>query len=220
LADHGRRVPSPSSPLIGEQRFTEYSHTYSGLSGSIGTSFQANSDLTFKVNISRGFRAPNIFEISANGVHPGTNIYQIGNPDFKPEFSLQEDFGIYFRHGHFNGSLELFNTDISNYIFNQKLLNHLGGDSIQPGVVAFLTWGGISDLKCCFHFEKLTDRYSKKTKFEYLISFLKFIPFIGTLFTILLKGLDLSILRAGASPAPTICDLTWYVGAGLAPALK
>jgi len=29
-------------------------------------------------------------EISANGVHPGTLIYQIGNTGFKPEFSYKK----------------------------------------------------------------------------------------------------------------------------------
>jgi len=83
-----------------------------------------------KANIARGYRAPNIAEISANGVHPGTLIYQIGNTAFKPEFSLQEDLGISYRSDHISGNLDLFNNNITNYIFNQKLLNHLGKDSV------------------------------------------------------------------------------------------
>lgn len=121
---------NPTSTLTKEQIFTKYNHTFSGLSGSIGTSYRVNENLTIKVNIARGFRAPNISEISANGVHPGTNLYQIGNQNFKPEFSLQEDLGIFYSHEHFKGSIELFNADIDNYIFNQKLLNHLGQDSV------------------------------------------------------------------------------------------
>ncbi len=113
-----------------EQTFTKYNHTFAGLSGSVGASYRINEDLTIKANIARGFRAPNISEISANGVHPGTNLYQIGNQNFKPEFSLQEDLGIFYSHNHFKGSIELFNADIDNYIFNQKLLNHLGQDSV------------------------------------------------------------------------------------------
>ncbi len=121
---------SSTSTLPKEQTFVKYNHTFSGLSGSIGASYQVTEDLTVKANIARGFRAPNISEISANGVHPGTNIYQIGNINFKPEFSLQEDLGIFYSHRHIKGSIELFNADIDNYIFNQKLLNHLGQDSI------------------------------------------------------------------------------------------
>jgi iron complex outermembrane recepter protein len=113
-----------------DHRFYKYRHTFSGISGSIGITYNISNELLVKANIGRGFRAPNISEISANGVHPGTNIYQIGNPDFKPEFSLQEDLGIFYSSYHVNGSAEIFNNNISNYILNQKLLDHLGNDSI------------------------------------------------------------------------------------------
>ena len=112
------------------QPFYNYNHTFSGISGSAGVAYNISSDLLIKANIARGFRAPNISEISANGVHPGTDIYQIGNSAFQPEFSLQEDIGIFYSANHINGNIEIFNNNISNYIFNQKLLNHLGKDSI------------------------------------------------------------------------------------------
>jgi len=83
-----------------------------------------------KANISRGFRAPNISEISANGVHPGTNIYQIGNADFKPEFSVQEDVGLVYSTKRAVISVSVFNNNLTNYIFNQRLLNSNGDDSV------------------------------------------------------------------------------------------
>jgi iron complex outermembrane recepter protein len=110
--------------------FHDFDHTFSGVSASLGATYKMTSRLLIKSNIARGFRAPNIAEISANGVHPGTLIYQIGNKSFKPEFSLQEDLGISYRWDHISGDIDLFNNNISNYIFNQKLLNHSGRDSI------------------------------------------------------------------------------------------
>ncbi len=121
---------SPPDTAMADQPFYSYSHTFSGLSASFGATYNITRRFTAKANIARGFRAPNIAEISANGVHPGTLIYQIGNKDFKPEFSLQEDLGISYRWDHISGDLDLFNNHISNYIFNQKLQNHLGQDSI------------------------------------------------------------------------------------------
>jgi len=116
---------------VGADRpFVNFKHNFSGLSGSIGGTYNINENFLVKANLARGFRAPNIAEISANGVHPGTNIYQIGNPAFNPEFNLQEDLSIFYTFYHVNGSIEIFNNDISNYIFNQKILNHLGQDSI------------------------------------------------------------------------------------------
>lgn len=119
-----------SSPLSKSQPFTDSKHTFSGLTGSLGATYRVSDELFIKANIARGFRAPNISEISANGIHPGTNLYQIGNSAFKPEFSVQEDIGIFYTHSHFKGSLEFFNTNIDNYIFNQKVVNRLGQDSI------------------------------------------------------------------------------------------
>ena len=118
-------------------RFTNFSHTFSGASGSIGGTYNINENIFIKANIGRGYRAPNVSEISANGVHPGTAIYQIGNPNFLPEFSLQEDIGILFSSKHISGSVEIFNNDISNYIFNQKLANGKGQDSVVNGNQTF-----------------------------------------------------------------------------------
>ncbi|HXR83274.1 MAG TPA: TonB-dependent receptor [Hanamia sp.] len=113
-----------------EKQFSNYSHTFAGASGSFGLSYKINDQFSVKANIGRGYRAPNISEISANGVHPGTNIYQIGNPDFKPEFNWQEDLGVEFNSTHVTINADVFNNDIQNYIYNQKLQNAQGGDSV------------------------------------------------------------------------------------------
>jgi iron complex outermembrane receptor protein len=123
------QVSLPDTAMA-DHPFYSFKHTFSGISASVGATYNITKKFLVKANIARGFRAPNIAEISANGVHPGTLIYQIGNTAFRPEFSLQEDFGISYRSDHVSGNLELFNNNISNYIFNQKLLNHLGQDSV------------------------------------------------------------------------------------------
>lgn len=120
----------PTDTTNSNHLFSNYNHTFSGLSGSFGATYTVADNLFIKANIARGFRSPNISEISANGIHPGTNIYQIGNPDFKPELSLQEDVGIAFSSSHVNLEIDLFNNDISNYIYNEKVLNAQGQDSI------------------------------------------------------------------------------------------
>jgi iron complex outermembrane receptor protein len=118
--------------------FSSYKHTFSGASGSLGLSYKINDQFNLKANIGRGYRAPNISEISSNGVHPGTNMYQIGNADFKPEFSLQEDLGVEFNSTHVSINADVFNNTIQNYIYNQKLLSASGGDSvIVPGNQTF-----------------------------------------------------------------------------------
>jgi iron complex outermembrane receptor protein len=63
-------------------------------------------------------------------VHPGTNIYQLGNPNFTPEFSWQADLGLQIQSKYLVLGLDLFYNYIQNYIYNQKLLNHAGQDSV------------------------------------------------------------------------------------------
>ena len=116
--------------IMADHPFYGFSHTFTGVSASAGVTYNFTKDLSIKANIARGYRAPNISEISANGVHPGTLIYQIGNNSFKPEFSLQEDFGLTYRSDRISGYIDVYNNSISNYIFNQKLLNHEGKDSV------------------------------------------------------------------------------------------
>ncbi len=111
-------------------KFAKSMHNFQGVSGSAGITYNATEKLSFKFNIARGYRAPNISEITSNGVHPGTNSYQIGGASFKPEFSLQEDVGVVYASKFFVVNLSLFNNNISNYIYNQKLLNASGSDSI------------------------------------------------------------------------------------------
>ena len=112
------------------KHFDNYQHTFNGFSGSIGLTYNISTKLLVKANIARGFRAPNISEISAKGVHPGTGFQQLGDANFKPEFNLQEDIGIFFDSHHISSSVELFNNSIDNYIFNQKLQSQISGDSI------------------------------------------------------------------------------------------
>ncbi|MDZ4757720.1 MAG: TonB-dependent receptor [Bacteroidota bacterium] len=111
-------------------QFENYKHIFSGMSSSIGATYNRSEKLCYKFNIARGYRSPNIAEISAKGVHPGTSFQQLGDANFKPEFSLQSDFGAFYYGKHFTISSEVFYNRLSYYIYNQKLLNIQGGDSI------------------------------------------------------------------------------------------
>ncbi len=127
-------MPVYGADTVGASKpFSNYHHVFSGVSGSLGATYSFSNKWSAKLNIARGYRAPNISEISANGVHPGTGIFQIGNESFKPEFSLQEDGGFTFtsRYAVINGSA--FYNRISNYIFNEKLLGVNGKDSMMSG---------------------------------------------------------------------------------------
>ncbi len=128
--------------------FANYSHTFSGFTGSIGATYNFTEQFSLKANISRGFRAPNIAEIGANGVHPGTGFFQIGSGDFKPEFSFQQDLGLEYTSTYVGVTMSVFNNNISNYIYNQRLVGSVGGDSLSgnPAVPTYKFQQGKAQL--------------------------------------------------------------------------
>jgi len=107
-------------------QFPAYKTNFSGLSASLGMTLQATKNISIKVNIGRGYRAPNIPEIASNGLDPGAHIIYLGNRRFDPEFSLQEDFGINMRFKDVSAELSLFNNNIENYISLTQLVDNNG----------------------------------------------------------------------------------------------
>ncbi|MBC6109441.1 TonB-dependent receptor [Pedobacter fastidiosus] len=119
-------------------QFPVFKKNYYGLSGSLGLTYNISEKLLIKANIARGYRAPNITEIGSNGLDPGAHIVYLGNRTFKPEFNLQEDLGIIAYLKDADISLELFNNDIQNYIYQSRLTDANGNPVvIVPGNLTY-----------------------------------------------------------------------------------
>jgi len=113
-----------------EIKFSHFTKTFSNVSGSIGVSYDVSKSLTLKTNIARGFRAPNIAELSSNGAHEGTDRYEYGQQNLKSETSFQFDAGLELNTTHFGLSVAAFYNNIQNYIFYRKLNTISGNDSL------------------------------------------------------------------------------------------
>lgn len=116
--------------LGSETKFASFDRDFSNISGSAGLSYAVSQQVTLKLNAARGFRAPNISELAANGVHEGTIKYEYGNENLKPEVSTQGDLGLEFNSQHISLTAGVFYNHISNFIFARKLVNAAGADSI------------------------------------------------------------------------------------------
>lgn len=108
-----------------EHQFEAFNNLYHGISGSIGTTYKVNNHINLKANIGRAYRSPNLAEIGSNGLDPGARIIYIGDRTFKPEFSLQEDLGISIRYHNFSTEINIFNNNISNFIYMETLADEL-----------------------------------------------------------------------------------------------
>jgi len=111
----------PASNTGATKRFQAFNQTFNGTTGSLGATYQISESIFTKLNISRGFRAPNIAELASNGVHEGTQRYEIGNPNLNPETSLQFDYAIGMNTTHVSAELNLFTNSVNHFIFSKKL---------------------------------------------------------------------------------------------------
>ena len=105
-----------------DNRHIDYhSRNFGGLTGSVGTVWNATEHLNLRLNLARGFRAPNMSELGSDGIHEGTLRYEMGNPDLKPEYSWQADLGLDFTSRYISAQLALFANRIENYIFAKRI---------------------------------------------------------------------------------------------------
>ena len=118
--DH-RRVHSDEMIDEGELRFSDLQRHFNGVTGSIGAVWNVSDHLDLRLNVARGFRTPNLSELASNGVHEGSQRYEIGNGGLKAEYSLQADLGLDFTSQYVSAQLALFANRIDNYIFMHRL---------------------------------------------------------------------------------------------------
>ncbi|MDP2088999.1 MAG: TonB-dependent receptor [Flavobacteriaceae bacterium] len=91
--------------------------SFNSFNTSVGlkTNFYRNSIL--RLNFATGFRAPNLAELTSNGVHEGSNRYEIGNSLLKNEQNFQTDVSFEYKTDHFEFYTNGFYNQINNYIF-------------------------------------------------------------------------------------------------------
>ena len=106
-----------------DHRHLKYDHQkdFDGVTGSVGAVWNANEHLDVRLNVARGFRAPNMSELGADGVHEGTVRYELGSASLKPEYSWQADLGVDFTSHYVSAQAALFANRISNYIFTKRI---------------------------------------------------------------------------------------------------
>lgn len=114
----------------GNKKFENFTKNINNITGSIGLSYEANKNVILKLNVARGFRAPNLAELASNGAHEGTNRYEYGMKNLQSEISLQVDAGIDINTEHISFGADVFYNSINHFIFYNRLQSKLGTDSL------------------------------------------------------------------------------------------
>jgi iron complex outermembrane receptor protein len=102
-------------------------------------------------NLGRGFRAPSAFELFSNGVHEGTQRFEIGDADLRTERSVNTDFALRVHSESVRGEVGVFANMIDGYIYPDptgdfdessglQVFRIVQGDAALRGLEASLEW--------------------------------------------------------------------------------
>jgi iron complex outermembrane receptor protein len=113
-----RQITTEENGTLGEEGyFKAIDKSFDSFNASLGYKTTFADDLTFRFNLASGFRAPNLAELTSNGVHEGTNRYEVGNSELKTEQNLQTDLNLEYKTDHFEFFANGFYNHINNYIY-------------------------------------------------------------------------------------------------------
>ena len=113
-----RNINTESYGILGDEgSFEALAKSYNSFNCSLGYKTDLTKEFTLRVNVASGFRAPNLAELTSNGVHEGSNRYEIGNSNLATEQNVQTDLNLEYQNSHFEFFANGFFNKINNYIY-------------------------------------------------------------------------------------------------------
>lgn len=131
-------------------------HRHAVMSGSVGGVYRVTDHLALAANLGRGFRAPTLFELYADGVHGGVAAIQEGNPELAPERSLNTDLSVRWQSARWLANTTVYRNRIDDYIYlwdtgeiRQKLpvFVYRQDDALLTGVEFETRWQATDQLE-------------------------------------------------------------------------
>ena len=110
-------------------RFDQHSRFGGNASPSLNGSYELFEGISLRGGVARAFKAPNLYQSNPNYLYYtmgngcpvdfpslGTGCYVVGNPDLRPETSLNKEIGIVYNRDGWNASLTYFHNDYEDKI--------------------------------------------------------------------------------------------------------
>ena len=133
------------------------SANFSNFNGSIGLKKDIRNS-SLRLNLGSGYRAPNLIELYADGIHEGTFRYEKGNAGLEAETSFQSELSLDIMNKDSSLAFDVFYNDISNYIYIAPSSEAIDGYKVYNFLQQNATLWGSEII------------YSKKTGIEWLSS--------------------------------------------------
>ncbi len=100
-----------------EEYIAALEKTFTSFTAAVGAKMDLFTNLSARVNLASGFRAPNLAELTSNGVHEGTNRFERGNSNLTNEQNFQTDVALEYRNEHIEFFGNGFYNAVNNFIF-------------------------------------------------------------------------------------------------------
>ncbi len=108
------------------------SKSFDNVAASLGVSIAVSHEVSFTANASRGFRAPTVEEMYANGFHAAVGTFDQGNPNLKAEQSTGLEAGLRAQSARAFAQVSTYLNLIDSYILPRAVGEVQEGDAQVP----------------------------------------------------------------------------------------
>ncbi len=130
-----RKISSDEHGILGQEGyFAPVDRSFDSFNASLGYKTDLDKKLVLRLNLASGFRAPNLAELTSNGVHEGTNRYEIGNNNLKTEQNIQTDINLEYKNSHFEFFINGFYNRVNHYIYAAPTGDFIEGNDVYKYV--------------------------------------------------------------------------------------
>ena len=109
-----RRLTADSNATLA---LSSQARDYTAVSGDAGVVYRPVPALSVAANVGRAWRAPTLFELFANGAHPGEARYEIGRPDLVAEVGTNVDVSVRWQGRRLHAEAAGYRNAIARYVF-------------------------------------------------------------------------------------------------------
>jgi iron complex outermembrane receptor protein len=124
---------------------------YSATTGAAGFVLQPSKPWVMTANAGWGFRWPVPFELFANGIHEGTDHFEVGDSHLNPEQDLNTDLSFRYKGARFRGTAAVYDNQFQSFIYETPTGNVATYQGLQYPVFDYTQgnasiYGGEFDL--------------------------------------------------------------------------
>ena len=109
---------------------SSFDKDFNSFTYSLGFKRDISSSKIFRLNLSNGYRAPNLSELFSDGIHHGTSRYEIGNVNLVEEKSFQTDISFSSYTSNSSFGIDIFYNSIEDYIYLNPNGETIGGSPV------------------------------------------------------------------------------------------